>query len=310
MRVAVVGAGAVGGVFGARLAAAGHDVWFIARGETLAALRSTGLMLDSVHGDLHLQPVQATDNPADIGVVDVVLVAVKATQIVTVAPTLRPLVGAAAAVIPLQNGVEASRDLAAALGSDAVVEGLCRVIAEQVAPGRLRHMAVRPQLEFGPRAEAPPKGAVSSTLEAFARAVQEAGMEALLRHDMLLALWEKFLFIEPIGLACAAAGAPYDTVRRPPWRETVDACLEELLAVGKAEGVPWPADAKARIWERYDHLPPHEMTSLARDLLAGRPGEFDAQTEALRRLAAAHGLAIPAHDSLVARLPRAPVAAR
>jgi 2-dehydropantoate 2-reductase len=113
MRIAVVGAGAVGGVFGARLAAAGHDVTFIARGATLAVLRARGLQLDSVHGDVRLPVVAATDDPASVGPVDLVLVGVKATQVAAIAPTLAPLLGSATAVIPLQNGVEASVQLAA-----------------------------------------------------------------------------------------------------------------------------------------------------------------------------------------------------
>ncbi|MFN7458934.1 MAG: ketopantoate reductase family protein, partial [Gemmatimonas sp.] len=107
MRIAVVGAGAVGGVFGARLAAAGHDVMFLARGATLAALRARGLHLESVHGDVQLPVVHATNDPAGVGPVDLVLVGVKATQVAAVAPTLAPLLGPATAVIPLQNGVEA-----------------------------------------------------------------------------------------------------------------------------------------------------------------------------------------------------------
>jgi 2-dehydropantoate 2-reductase len=156
MRIAVVGAGAVGGVFGARLATAGHDVTFLARGTTLEVLRTQGLQLESVHGNVHLSPTQATDSPAAIGTVDLVLVGVKATQVAAIAPSLRPLLGPHTAVIPLQNGVEASVQLAQALGPDHVLEGLCRVIAEQAGPGKIRHMAVTPLLEFARRAPAGP----------------------------------------------------------------------------------------------------------------------------------------------------------
>jgi 2-dehydropantoate 2-reductase len=310
MRIAVVGAGAVGGVFGARLAAAGHDVTFIARGATLAALRSTGLWLESVHGDVHLSPVQATDRPADIGAVDVVLVAVKATQVANLAPSLAPLVGPATAVIPLQNGVEAGVQLAAALGPDHVLEGVCRVIAGLAAPGHVRHTAVVPLLEFGPRAGQPPAPAVAAAIPVIADALNAAGLQALLPADMAIALWEKFLFIEPIGVVCAATGEPFGPVRtHPQTRQLTDRVLDEVIEVGRAVGVAWPHDAKAAIWRRYDSLPPDEYTSMARDLLARRPSEYDAQTGAVVRLGQQLGVPTPAHEVLAALLAPRVVAA-
>ncbi len=303
MRFAVVGAGAVGGVFGARLAAAGHDVHFIARGRTLDALRTEGLHLESVHGNVHLSPTHATDDPATIGPVDVVLVGVKATQVAAVAPSLAPLLGAHTAVIPLQNGVEASVQLAAALGPGHVLEGLCRVIAEQAAPGRIRHMAVVPLLEFGPRAGHPPDDAVTAQIPAIAETITAAGLQALLPANMAVALWEKFLFIEPIGLIGAATGEPFGTVRTvPATRALIDRALDEVIAVGRAVGVEWPERAKDVVWQRYDSLPPDERTSMARDLLARRPTEFEAQTGAVVRLGEQYGVETPVHAVLRAVL--------
>jgi 2-dehydropantoate 2-reductase len=303
MRIAVVGAGAVGGVFGARLAAAGHDVTFIARGATLAALRSTGLRLESVHGDVHLSPVQATDDVASIGPVDVVLVAVKATQVAAIAPSLTPLIGAATAVIPVQNGVEASVQLAAALGHDHVLEGVCRVIAGLEAPGHIRHTAVVPLFELGPRSGHPLAPAVAAALPGIAQAINAAGMQAILPDNMAVALWEKFLFIEPIGVVCAASGESFGPVRTTPeTRALVDAALDEVIAVGQAVGVAWPAGAKAAVWQRYDSLPPDERTSMARDLIARRPSEFEAQTAAVVRLGRQFTVPTPVHDVLAAVL--------
>lgn len=303
MRIAVVGAGAVGGVFGARLAAAGHEVTFVARGATLEALTTQGLRLESVHGDVHLSLTHATGDPRTIGPVDVVFVAVKATQVAAIAPSLAPLLGAATAVIPLQNGVEASVQLASALGPAHVLEGLCRVIAEQAGPGHIRHMAVRPLLEFGPRAGHPPAPAVAAAIPAIADAVNAAGMQALVPPDMAVALWEKFLFIEPIGVVSAASGEPFGVVRSvPQTRALIDAALDEVIAVGRAVGVAWPAEAKAMVWQRYDGLPPDERTSMARDLLARRPSEFEAQTAAVGRLGRHFGVPTPVHDVLEAVL--------
>lgn len=303
MRIAVVGAGAVGGIFGARLAVAGHDVTFVARGATLAALRSTGIHLDSVHGDLHLSPVQVTDDPASIGPVDVVLVAVKATQVAAVAPSLASLLGPATAVIPTQNGVEASVQLAAALGPEHVLEGVCRVIAGLVAPGHIRHTAVVPLLEIGPRAGHPPAPAVAAAIPGIAEAISAAGLQAVLPDNMAVALWEKFLFIEPIGAVLAASGESFGPVRTTPdTRALVDRVLDEVIFVGRAVGVPWPDDAKSTVWKRYDSLPPDERTSMARDLIARRPSEFDAQTGAVVRLGQQLGVPTPVHDVLAALL--------
>lgn len=303
LRVAVVGAGAIGGVIGARLQQAGHDVTFIARGATLAALQQRGLVLESIDGDLTLSAVQATDNPASVGVVDVVLVCVKATQIERLAPSLRALVGPATAVIPVQNGVEASGSLAAALGEGHVLDGLGRVLVEQVGPGHIRHTAVTPVIEFGRRGAAPAESPAYAQIARFAAALRGAGLVAVLPDDMGVAIWEKFLFIEPIGAVGAAARVPFGVVRSvPESRALIDAALHEVRNVGQAAGIAWPADAIERVWARYDSLPADGSTSLQRDLMAERPSEFEAQTGAVVRLGRAHGVPTPVHDVLYAVL--------
>ncbi|WP_373067690.1 2-dehydropantoate 2-reductase [Gemmatimonas sp.] len=303
LRVAVVGAGAIGGVLGARLQQAGHDVTFIARGATLAALKTRGLVLESVDGNLTLPSVQVTADPSTLGVVDIVLVCVKATQIASLAPSLRPLVGPSTAVIPVQNGVEASGLLAAALGEGNVLEGLGRVLVEQVDPGHILHTAVTPIVEFGRRAGAPVQSAAYVQIDRFAAALRGAGLVAILPDDMGVALWEKFLFIEPIGAVGAAARVPFGVVRSvPESRALIDAALHEVRKVGQAVGVAWPADSMVRVWARYDSLPPDGSTSLQRDLMAERPSEFDAQTGAVVRIGRAHGVPTPVHDVLYAVL--------
>jgi 2-dehydropantoate 2-reductase len=303
MRIAVIGAGAVGGTFGARLAQAGEDVTFVARGATLAALRQSGLHLDSIDGDLHLASVKATDDPAAVGPVDVVLVAVKATQLAAVAPTLRPLLGPATAVVPLQNGVEASAQLAGDLGDAHVLEGLCRVMAEQTAPGRLRHLALTPVLEVGTRGQMPAEAPARRQLEPLVRAVTKAGMTALQPERMDVALWEKFLFIEPFGTVGGATRAPMGAMRAlPATRGLLDACLREVQAVGVASGVPLSDEALGRTWSRYEGLPPGSTASMQRDLMAGRPSELEQQTGSVVRLGHRHGVPTPVHDVLLAVL--------
>ena len=303
MRIAIVGAGAVGGTVGARLVHAGHDVTFIARGASREALRTTGLRLDSVDGDLHLPSVQVTDDPATIGVVDVVLVTVKSTQVEALAPALRPLVGAHTAVIPLQNGVEAGAQLARVLGDAHVMDGLARVIAELLGPGHVKHAAVTPVLEFGPRADMPSDAPARAQLAAFADALTAAGMVAVQPEHMDRALWEKFLFIEPFGTVGAATRASLGAMRSvPQTRALLDACLAEVRAVAQAAGVMLGEDAVARTWKRYDTLPADTFASMQRDLMAGRPSEFELQTGSVVRLARELGVATPTHDVLYAVL--------
>jgi len=303
MRIAIIGAGAVGGTVGARLAHAGHDVTFVARGASLEALRRHGLQLESIDGDLHLPEVQVTDDPATIGVVDVVLVTVKSTQIDALAPTLRPLVAAQTAVIPLQNGVEAGAQLARVLGDDHVMDGLARVIAELLAPGHVKHAAVTPVLEFGPRAAMSATALARGQLAAFADALAGAGMVAVRPDHMDQALWEKFLFIEPFGTVGAATRVSLGAMRAvPETRALLDTCLAEVRAVALAAGVQLGEEAVTRTWKRYDTLPADTFASMQRDLMAGRPSEFELQTGSVVRLGRAFGVATPAHDVLYATL--------
>lgn len=303
MRIAIIGAGGVGGTVGARLAHAGHEVHFIARGATLAALRTTGLKLDSVDGDLHLTSVNATDDPSTVGVVDVVLVTVKSTQVLAVAPSLTPLIGASTAVIPMQNGVEASEQLASVLGNANVLEGLARVLAEQVAPGHIKHPAVTPVLEFGPRNATPANAPALVQIAAFADALKSAGLVAILPERMDVALWEKFLFIDPFGTVGAATRTPIGVMREvAETRALMTACMNEVRALAQANGVQLSDDVIARTWERYDALPPQSTASMQRDLMAGRASEFELQTGSVVRLGAKHGVKTPAHEVLYATL--------
>ncbi|MBK8250297.1 MAG: 2-dehydropantoate 2-reductase [Gemmatimonadetes bacterium] len=300
-RIAVVGAGAIGGLFGGRLAAGGHEVVFLARGATLDALAERGLIVDSPEGDLRLQPVRCAQDAAAVGPVDLVLVCVKAGQVSALAPTLRALIGDGTLVIPLQNGVEASGQLAAALG-EAVLEGYSRVIAEAVAPGHIRHVAVTPTIAFAPRVGAgspPTEGVLAGWGEVF----RGAGLHVEETPDVLRALWEKFMFVEPLGAVGGAARVPFGALLAvPETRALLDACVREIMAVGRARGVLLGEDSVASVWLRYDKLAPEGTASMQRDLMAGRPSEFDAQTAAVCRMARAVGVSAPAHDALYAVL--------
>jgi 2-dehydropantoate 2-reductase len=291
MRIAVVGVGGVGGYFGGRLAQAGEDVVFIARGAHLQALQTSGLRVESVLGDFAVQPLSATDDPTHVGSVDVVLVAVKAMQVPDVAEAIRPLIGPATCVVPLQNGVEAPEQLAAVLGAAHVVGGVCGLNSFLVAPGHIRHGALEPFVKFGEWDNRP-----SPRLQHLRQAFVRAGVTAEIPADIQRALWMKFLFVTP----CSGLGA----LTRSPigiWRKVSETrrmslqALHEVLAVAQARGIGLPADALHTTMALIDRVPPEATTSMQRDVMMGRPSELDAQIGAVVRLGQAVGVTTPLH---------------
>jgi 2-dehydropantoate 2-reductase len=303
LRVAVIGAGAVGAVFGARLATAGADVTFVARGATLAALREHGLQLESVQGDVRLPPGHVADAPSAIGPVDAVLVAVKAAQVPEVAPTLASLLGPGTVVIPLQNGVEASAQLASVLDPAHVSEGLCRMLAEQTAPGRVRHAGGGAEIAFGSRAAHALGAGPTATLARLAEVFRRGGVTVETPADTTTALWEKLLFVEPLGVVGAAARSAFgELLGDPETSAALEACVREVQAVGQAHGAALSEESTSHVWQRYRSLPPAGTTSMQRDIVAGRPSELEAQTGAVVRLGRARGVAVPVHAALHAVL--------
>ena len=172
MRIAAMAAGAVGGYFGARLAAAGHDVFFIARGANLAAMQSNGLKIESVHGDLHLPKVNATDDPKSVGPVDIVLFAVKLWDTETAAEQAKPLVGPNTRVITLQNGIDSVERMAPIVGAEHTVGGAAYIASVIAAPGVIRQTSQFARMRFG-RADKRPDAA----LQAFADAAKAAKLD-------------------------------------------------------------------------------------------------------------------------------------
>jgi 2-dehydropantoate 2-reductase len=306
MRIVIYGVGGVGGYFGGRLAQAGEDVIFIARGEQLRALRDHGLRVQSIKGDFTVQPVQVTDDPASIGPVDVVIVAVKTWQVPEIAPAIRPLLGKETAVVPLENGVESPDQLAAALGRDHVVPGLAKIISAISAPGEIQHSGMEPYVAFGewdnqrsPRVE--------RLRDAFAR----AGVAVEIPADIQAALWEKFLFLAAFSGVTAVTRAPAGVVRAlEPTRALLSAAMHEIAAVARARGIALHATSVEAAMSAVDALPPDGTASMQRDILAGRPSELEAQAGAVVRLGTAAGVPTPINAIIYAILLPQEMAAR
>jgi 2-dehydropantoate 2-reductase len=291
MRIAVFGAGSVGGYFGGRLArAAADDVLFIARGPQLQALRTQGLRVESPKGDFTVPSVQATDDPRLVGPVDAVLVAVKAWQVPEVAQAIHPMLGPETCVVPLQNGLEAPAQVAAALGPEHVLGGSCVISSTVTAPGSIRHLGLEPSITFGALDNRPDPRA-----ERLRQAFQRAQVPAIIPPDIQVAIWEKFMAIR-LGPVGAVARAPVGVLRSvPETRRLVERAGVETLTVARARGIDLAEDSPARMMAALDAMTPGIIASLQRDIEAGRPSELDALTGALVRLGAEVGVETPVH---------------
>jgi 2-dehydropantoate 2-reductase len=290
MKIAVYGSGGVGGYFGGRLAQAGNDVTFIARGKHLGAILTHGLQVKSIKGNFTVRPAQATDRPADIGTVDLVLCCVKSWQVPEAAEEIKHLVGTGTAVITTQNGVEAHTYLARAVDSRHILPGVCRIISWIDAPGCIRHAAVEPSLVFGEiDGEMGPR--VRNLLQLFGDA---QGVTVQPSHDILRALWKKLMLMAPWGGVGAITRSPIGILRSlPETRAMLLTAVREVYAVARATGIEVDDKAIDAVMGFMDHLAPESTTSMQRDIMDGRPSELNEQCGAVVRFGEKSGVATP-----------------
>jgi len=292
MKVAFVGIGALGGYFGGRLAQAGNEVVFLARGATLEALRRNGLRVESVAGDFSLPQVHATDKPAEAGPADAVFVTTKAWQVPDAALQVRSLVGPQTMVVPLQNGVEAYDQLAAALGAQHVLGGLGHIIAFATAPGVVRHIGLKPLITLGEW-----DNTRSARLDNLVACLTSAGLEVRVPDDIQVALWEKFMYIASFGGVGAVTRMPVGIVRSvPETRSLLQRAMEEVWSVARARAVPVADQALPDLLGLIDSLPADGTASMQRDMVAGRPSELSALSGAVVRLGRALAINTPVHE--------------
>lgn len=292
MRIAIFGTGGAGGYFGAQLARAGEEVVLIARGDHLRAIRSEGLRVETPRGEIVIRPSLATDDPAEAGIVDVVLVGVKSWQVPEAAHAIRPLIGPETFVVPLQNGVEASSQLAAELGREHVLEGLCGTLSWLSGPGRIRSIGEVHFIKFGEL-----DNRASERTERLRRAFEAAGVNAEVPADVHQALWTKFLFVVSLGGVGAVTRAPVGVVRTlPRTRRMLEGCMREILAVARARGVALPDAIIADRLAFIDSLAPDGTTSLQRDIMESRPSELEAWNGVVVRFGREAGVPTPLHE--------------
>ena len=269
MRIAVVGAGGVGGYFGGRLAAAGVDVRFIARGLHLAALQSRGLRIESPLGNIQVERVNATGDPATIGPVDIVMFAVKLYDMEPATTLLPPLIGPDTVVIPLQNGVDAVDILTRAVGRPHVAGGTAYVAAVIAEPGVVRHTAWN-RIVFGEL-----DGTPSPRLQRFVEACRPAGFDTTLSEHIEIDIWSKFVHLAVFSGMTAVTRLPVGPLRDDPdvfamWQ----AAIVEGIAVAHAKGIPLPRRVFDEVVGNIQAVPAQAKSSMLQDLERGRPLEL------------------------------------
>jgi 2-dehydropantoate 2-reductase len=289
MRIAIVGAGGIGAIYGALLAKAGAGVTFVARGEHRAAMRADGLRIAGDRGETVIRPARATDDIATIGEVDYALFCVKLWDVESAGEQLRPVVGPDTAVIPLQNGVDAHERLIPILGRSAVMGGTAFVTGSIVAPGVVRQTGTYCQMTFGEL-----DGGISGRAEQLRDICAAAGIDGVLSPDVMVPLWEKFIGLVPVSSVNALTRVPMGRYRGDPdsWG-LVEAILRETIAVGRAEGINLPPDAVERGLAMIRMMPDHHMTSMGNDLLRGNRLELPWFAGKVVALGRRHGIPTP-----------------
>jgi len=298
MRIAAMAAGAVGGYFGARMAAAGHDVHFIARGNLLHAIRRNGLKVESTFGNLHIPNANATSDPKDVGPVDIVLFAVKLWDTETAAEMARPLVDPSTRVITFQNGVDSVERIAPILGADTTVGGSAYIASVMKEPGVVSHTSQFARLVCG-RVDGKP----DAQLDAFADAAKKADIDITVSPAMDVERWQKFTFLVGLSGATAAMRQPLGPILADPdTREFLHNLMREVVAVGRAQGVAIAANyADDRI--TFAKTAPATMkASLAHDLERGNRLEVDWLAGKVSALGREFSVPTPANDAVYALL--------
>lgn len=298
MKIAVMGSGGVGGYFGARLADAGNDVSFIARGAHLEAIRDEGLRVKSPFGDMPVTSVRATNDPADVGPVDIVLFATKLYDTESAGEMCKPFIGDDTAVISLLNGVDSEDQLSRILGANHVAGGVARISAEIAAPGIIHHHSNFASIEFGEM-----DGSESDRLKAFLEVATAANINARLRNDIEAAIWEKFILLASFSGVTTLTRLPAAPLRDNPetW-ELLTLAASETDAVARARGVALADDAVETTMGYLRKMPDAMKSSMLMDLENGRRLELEWLSGAVSRLGHEAGVDTPVHHLILAAL--------
>lgn len=299
MRIVFVGAGAVGGYFGARMAGAGLDVAFLVRPRSAPGLKAAGIRVRSPEGDIDLPHPIVLDGSPSRSPADVLFFACKAEQVPAAAALAGPLAGPRTLAVPLQNGVDAPDALIGEFGAERVLGGLSRIFAERTAPGRILHASLRPSIACGEYRNGR-SARVDRLVEVLA---QVPGLSIAASDDIWTEMWQKLLMVCALGAVGAAVRAPLGVLLDvPEARRILERAAAEIAAVGRAHGADIPEEFPRTMIGRYRHLPPDTTASMHRDLVRGDPSELNEQLGAAIRHGGRAGLATPTLDALYGAL--------
>ncbi len=292
MHIVMFGAGGVGGYFGGRLARGGERVTFIARGEHLQAMQTTGLVVDSIKGNFSVQPVVATDDPTTVKDVDVIFLAVKAWQIPEAAKAIQPMLGPDTFVVPLENGVEAAAQVAEIIGSERIVGGLCGIFSHIVSPGHIQHTGSEPFIDFGELDNCP-----TERVHNLLAVLENAGIQSEIPTDINLAIWQKFLFVSAFMGVGSLTRVPIEVYRtHKEALQLFESAVIETYKIGIARDINLPSDSVAKVMVTLNSIPPNTLSSMQRDIMSGRPSELETMIGVVVRMGQSLDLPTPVNS--------------
>ena len=295
MRIVMMGSGGVGGYFGGRMAAAGQDVTFIARGRHLAAIRAEGLRIDSRDiGDAIVHPARATDDPAEVGIADYVIIGIKLWDTEAVGRSILPMVGSETTVVSLQNGVECDDVLAEIVGEERLIGGVAFIASSVSEPGVIKHIGTMQRVVIGERT-----GGSSPRVSALYEALRSGGIDAEISDDIERTIWEKFVFLVALSATTASMRQTLGPIRDDPEkRAMLFGAMQETVAVGRARGIDLPEDLADQRMKFVETLPDDMTSSMHHDLEAGNPLEVEWLSGAVARFGAELGVPTPINASV------------
>jgi len=288
MKIAIIGAGGVGGYFGGKLAKAGYDVTFLARGQHLREIQQNGLTIKSHQGDFNIDSVKATDRIKTIGLVDFIIIAVKAWQIKDIAEDLKDIVHRETIIIPLQNGVSAADELKKQILPDNIIGGLCRIISKIESPGVINHFGIEPTILFGEL-----DNSKTERIHKIKAIFDHAGINAKISDDIIVDLWKKFIPICVSGLL-AVTKTTYGELRELyETRQLMIELLNEIFRLSQKIGIKIESDYIENAIKFIDSFPYDSTSSLTRDVWEGKPSEIEYQNGTVVKLAEKYGIETP-----------------
>jgi 2-dehydropantoate 2-reductase len=296
VRIVVLGAGAIGAYYGGQLARAGHDVVLYARGENLDAIREHGLELRTPDGSSTIR-IEATDRVDELGAADFAILGVKSYSLDAIAPVVRQVAERGATIVPFLNGVETTdRLIALGVPRAALLGGVTRISVARVKPGVVERRGAFQSIIVGEL-----DGSISERVNQMAAAFRDAGIDARASNQIVVDLWEKFVFIASLAAACGLARTTVGPVRdQRLGRRLLQRAVQEAVDVARARGIPLAADEAAQVVGAIDALPPGTKPSFLLDLESGGPTELDILSGAVSRYAEEAGVATPVHDTATA----------